>query len=139
MSKPVRLTIWRQVREADILSALRGAGAENVSLDPRTGDPYEMVDRYFFIEFDDPEGQQRRRTASGFVASLQEGHLLGYTRLQLGSDERGRHFVAAVGRALGGVMDDHRVGDEVDFNDPATAAAPAYEAAAEPERALSPC
>lgn len=113
----VSLIVQRQVPLDDIVNALRAAGAENVSVDPRTGDPYEAVERYFYVEFDDPRGVQTHRVAYGFHACLHSEHPEGWTRFQLGPDEggRGHHFVEAVAEAVGGRMHDQRTRETVDF------------------------
>ena len=117
MALSVSRIVQRQVPLDDIVRALSAAGAENVSVDRRTGDPYEAVDRYFYVEFDDPCGVQVRRVAYGFHASMHSEHQDGWTRFQLGTDEggRGHFFVAAVAEAVGGRLHDQRTLETLDY------------------------
>lgn len=124
MATNVRLIVQRRVPVADIVAALEEAGARGVTVDPRTGDPYEGVSRYFYVEFDDPLGREARRIAFGFHCPDSEEHPNGWTRFQIGADERGRDLVAAVGQAVGGELYDNRTGEQVDFG-PVPGEAPA--------------
>lgn len=116
MATNVRLIAQRRVPLDDIVEALEGAGARDVRVDPRTGDSYEGVSRYFYIEFDDPHGSAARRVAFGFHCPDSDEHPNGWTRLQIGADARGRDLIAAVGEAVGGSLYDNRTGEETDFD-----------------------
>lgn len=116
MSECVRLIVQRQVRTDEIVEALVAAGARSVEVDRRSGDSYAGVDGYFYLHFDDPEAPGKRRTAFGFQASRSEEHEEGWTRVQLGADERGRFFVGEIGEILGGNLFDNRTQEEVDFD-----------------------
>lgn len=99
----------------EIVSVLEAAGAANVAVDRRSGDPYAGVERYFFIEFDDPRGFVGKRHVYGFHTFASDTHENGWTRLQLGADDRGRHFMQSVAETLGGWMKDERTNEEAVF------------------------
>ena len=113
-----------------IASLLRAAGATDVTVDRRSGDPYLGIEGYFFIEFDDDQGFVGRRHAYGFHAyafqaeGAEEVEMDGTTRVQLGADDRGRMFMEAVAEGLRGRLVDGRTDESVDFSAPEPALAP---------------
>lgn len=100
----------------DIVGLLRGLGATNVVVDRRSGDCYAGVEGYFFIEFDDERGFVGRRHAYGFHGHASEENPEGWTRFELGADDRGRTFVEAVAEAHAGWFVDERTNERITFS-----------------------
>lgn len=123
----VAVEIQGKVGLDEIVSVLRDCGATNVTVDRRSGDCYAGVEGYFFIEFDDAYGFVGRRHAYGFHAHASDEHEHGWTRFELGADDRGRMFVEALAEAFGGWFKDERTQEAIDYRAPAA-----------PEPALSP-
>jgi len=118
MAQRVALEIQGRVEIAEIVEALASAGAQAIRVDPRSGDSGAGVGRYFFIAFDDAGDGDRRRTAFGFHAlpSTEAEH--GWTRFELGADDRGRRFVENVAERTGGWFIDERTNHTMTFAKP---------------------
>ena len=100
-----------QIEVDDLVRMLEYNGGTNFFVQVTTGSAGEGVKRHFIVEFNDTgDAHSRRRYLHGFHAFPNDKNEEGWTRVQLGADERAAHYMTEIGLELGGKMFDDRDG-----------------------------
>ena len=129
MRERVALETQGKVPTSDIAAALVAAGASNLCIDPRAGDSGASVEQYYFFEFDDSRDGGKHRVGFAFHCFPSSEAEKGWTRFELGADDRAHDLVSAIGQSVGGWLKDDRSGKTMTYDTPGTEYAPRMMAA----------